>query len=70
MRVPLFDFEVNIVQILRLADADLAEGCSSRYSRAQTLKRSFRKNIFQKVLDLKILLADFPCSLLSGCSVL
>ena len=34
MRVPLFDFEGNIVQILRLADADLAEGCSSRYSRA------------------------------------
>ena len=37
MRVPLFDFEANIIQISRLADADLAEGCSIRYSRAQTL---------------------------------
>ena len=29
MRVPLFDFEANIIQISRLADADLAEGCST-----------------------------------------
>ena len=48
MRVPLVDFEANIIQISHLADADLAEGCSIRYSRAQTL-------VPKKIINLEII---------------